>query len=200
MNNAIKFCVIFLTSTMFLTSCGSLSVTKRQHSKGYFVSTSKNYSTSAEKEKVVHTNELATDQTAEQAVKVKTIKKHTTLTTDVKQVKISDDVSESKVSDSKQASFYDLKKSTNEVGSEMKEKNENQPRVIKAITSKVKSTESTSERRDRSGGHSLLWIIIIVLLILWALGLIGGLGTSGLLHLLLVVALVLLILWLLRII
>jgi hypothetical protein len=50
MKNLIKLCIISLITGVFLTSCGSsLSITKRQHSKGYFVSYDKKYSATLSK-------------------------------------------------------------------------------------------------------------------------------------------------------
>ena len=206
MKNIFQFCVIFMTASMFLTSCGSsLSVTKRQHSKGYFVTSNKKYSSPPEKEKVEHKKVVVTNQALEQVaeVKVKEIKKTSQLQDDYSKTntKINVGVDKNKVSTtkSKKASSSDMTTKSSSTDKKLEQSKDDQPRTIKTAINKVKSSVS-SQSRSKDQGLSLLWIIIIVLLVLWALGLIGGLGSSGLLHILLVVALILLILWLLRII
>ena len=196
MNNNIKFCLLFMTISFFLTSCGSsFSVTKRQHNKGYFVSSSKNYSTSSEKEKVAHQNEFVTNEVSAQIAEISATKTNSHLQKDYAEANTSSGIDKTTVSKAQPEKATNLDLTT--VNSDKEE-----PRTLKSAKNKITSSVTTTQdrHRDRDKGLSLLWIIIIVLLILWALGLIGGFGSSGLLHLLLVIALILLILWLLRII
>ena len=193
-----------MTTSMFLTSCGSsLSVTKRQHNKGYFVSSSKNYSTSPEKVKVTHKKESIANQAVEEVAELKKPTKANQSQDDF--ATVSTTYNENKVSKNnlKEADILDITETSSSVHDKTERTDSNQPRTIKAAKNKIKSTVSSSEKSEkseRSEGRSLLWIIIVVLIILWALGLIGGLSSSGLIHLLLVIALILLILWLLKVI
>ncbi|MFN3916141.1 MAG: lmo0937 family membrane protein [Flavobacteriales bacterium] len=188
MKKTIPFCVIFLAISVFLSSCGSsLSITKRQHTKGYFVSYSKKHSVSTNKEESVNKNELAgVENIKEPQVPSNFTEANTSLVPDVN--------TNSKKNE-KEESVIGL----TEPNSLAKEKIELSG-FLKTAKSTVKQTLSPMENRNRGEGYSLLWVVIIVLLILWALGLIGGFGSTGLLHLLLVIALILLILWLLRVI
>lgn len=55
-----------MTVGVFLTSCGtSYSLTKRQHSKGYHVSSNKKYTAPDKTEKVEEINEVAAVLSAE---------------------------------------------------------------------------------------------------------------------------------------
>jgi hypothetical protein len=185
MKNVTQFFVIFLATSVFLSSCGSgLSVTKRLHNKGYFVSYSKKHSTSSKKENLIHKDE------ALEIEKVKGTKALNNFT------EITEAPSETSVSKKsvKEESVIDLKETNTIIDNRT-----GQPEFIKT-KSNVKSIYPLIGKSHRGEGYSLLWVVIIILLVLWALGLIGGFGSTGLLHLLLVIALILLILWLLRVI
>lgn len=195
-----------MTVGIFLTSCGtSYSITKRQHSKGYFVSSSKKYSTPDKKEKLQENNEIAENQLAEEVVITKEIKAAQSLTSDVTETSTTSSiVKETKGSkNTVQAAVNSTSDSRTAIDSPCKAKersNFTPLSVLKSANKNVKSTVTAMQTRATDEGLSLLWILVIVLIVLWAFGYIGGIGSSGLIHLLLVVALILLILWLLRII
>lgn len=200
MKNLITFCVIFLTTTLMISSCGSsLSITKRQHTKGYYVS----HNNVKSNNKTVSTEKIETSEANIENVKIDnetaaiSSKETTTFTsamtaTDVVENNSIEEEVTVKVSETKEAN-------TN-----VTERKELVPSAIKNTASKFKNvySESKSKYAPAEGdAHSLLWIIVVVILILWLLGYLGGYGaTSGLIHLLLVIALILFILWLLRII
>jgi cation transport ATPase len=202
MKNAIKLSVILSTIVLFLSSCSTnLTVMKRQHSKGYYVSYNKNHSRTATPNKLVntkkevdeksiefeHTNEntTASTQSTFDNIKPNTFASNleNTLSTSNEKVDVAEETQIETTSKSNNNFKHNLSDDT---------------RTIKPTKKNIKTLISkNSEKNDRN--LSLLWVVIIVLLVLWALGLIGGFG-AGLIHLLLVIALILLILWLLRVI
>jgi hypothetical protein len=197
MKNLFKLCVIFMTTSIFLTSCGSsLSITKRQHSKGYFVSYDKKYSTTPAKVKP------AENDVKNQVAEVEKAKETNTSLNDYTEANTTLITDGSTISNTnlKEESVTDMTETTTVSNKKVEQNTSKQPRTIKSAKKNIQSMISSVDDRDSSDGYSLLWIIIIILLVLWVLGLIGGLGSSGLLHLLLVIALILLILWLLRVI
>lgn len=196
----LKMCVLTLTASVLLTACGSsLSLTKRQHNKGYHVSMNKKYTTTPQKENILPVNEtlnefaVATENERMNASQEEFGASSSIIANDpirhAEATSETPEIVEQKVEVSKSTALSSLVKSVNP-----------QPRLIESAKSKVTSTISAFDRGSRGSGYSLLWVIIIVLIILWALGLIGGYGSSAVLHLLLVIALILLILWLLRVI
>jgi lipopolysaccharide export LptBFGC system permease protein LptF len=206
MKRIITFCLLSMTVGILLTSCGtSYSITKRQHSKGYHVSSNKKYTAPAKIEKVEEFNETAANQSAEEAVFTKEINVTPTLVSDLAETISTNSVAE-ETKGSKNtatASIYSISDShtENDKSSKLSERTIFTPlSILKTANTSLKSTVTAMQSRSSGEGLSLLWIVIIVLLILWALGYIGGVGSSGLIHLLLVIALILLILWLLRII
>jgi hypothetical protein len=195
-----------MTIGVFLTSCGtSYSLTKRQHSKGYHISSNKKYTAPAKTEKVEDYNEITTNQLAEEVVFTKEINAVPTIVNDVVETSTKNSVAE-ETKGSKNtatASIYSTSDShtADDKSSKLSERTIFTPlSILKTANNSLKSSVTAMQSRSSGEGLSLLWIVIIVLLILWALGYIGGIGSSGLIHLLLVIALILLILWLLRII
>jgi hypothetical protein len=189
MKNVIKFCVIFLTTSMFITSCGSsITLAKRQHNKGYYVSYNKKYSSSPNKQKVESNDETVNSKAVEVTVATQSVDANTTI--------VSNQTAPANYEEPISPSVEKTPASENKV----EKTTTNKPRTIKEVKNKIKTAITSSEDAESSEGYSLLWIIIIVLLILWALGLIGGIGTTGLIHILLVIALILLILWLLKVV
>jgi hypothetical protein len=197
MKNLFKLCVIFMTTSIFLTSCGSsLSITKRQHSKGYFVSYDKKYSTTSTK---VNSTESDVKNQVAIVEKAKEVDAPLNASTEVNTTLITDGSTISNTN-LKEESVTDVAETATISKKKVEQNTVKQPRTIKSAKKNVQSMITSVDARDSSDGYSLLWIIIIILLVLWALGLIGGLGSTGLLHILLVIALILLILWLLRVI
>lgn len=206
MKRIITFCILFMTVGIFLTACGtSYSITKRQHSKGYHVSSNKKYTAPDKTEKVEEDNEITSNQSAEEVVFTKEINATSTLVSDVAEKITTNTVKEETKGSKNTATTSIYSTSDNHTAddntSKLSDRTDFTPlSILKTANNSMKSSVTAMQSRTSREGLSLLWIVIIVLLILWALGYIGGIGSSGLIHLLLVIALILLILWLLRII
>jgi hypothetical protein len=202
MKNTIQFCLFFLSVGIITVSCGtSYSLTKRQHNKGYHLSSNKKPAVSTEKQQVAENQGSKSIQVMETLV-VFNAKEPQQIIYDSLDGKNS--TSAAKVENRAQSSTGGLVvldvPTLVHVPKALKFNTNSPFSIIKSATNSVESLVHAQQRRSSDQGLSLLWILIIVLLVLWLLGYIGGIGTSGLIHLLLVVALILLILWLLRVI
>lgn len=199
MKNLITFCVIFLTTTLMISSCGSsLSITKRQHTKGYYVS----HNNVKSNNKTVSTEKIETSEANIENVK---IENETAAISSKENATFTSAMTATDVVENNSTEEATLNTSeTEEANTNVTERKELVPSAIKKSASKFKNVYSDSKSKHapaEGDAHSLLWIIIVVILILWLLGYLGGYAaTSGLIHLLLVIALILFILWLLRII
>lgn len=182
-------------SSLILSSCGTLSFTKRVHNKGYHISYTKHYSDSK--------NENIEESTEQSIRAVKIDEVETKMGTTIAKQE-SEDLQIQKTNNTEMKMEYASNENklhqitsttkTNSVSESTPSFNpikvifnDNEPRQI------IKKMAPASDE-----GLSLLWIVIIILLLLWLLGYIGGIGNF--IHLLLVIALILLILWLLHII
>lgn len=189
--------ILLALSSVILSSCGTLSITKRVHNKGYHVAYTKHYTESK--------SDLTAESTDKQSANEETITKKNTLSKtgdvantanlDLRSQNVSkiENNSETATTESthKQLIPKTKKNTISDLNSTFKPmkvifgENENRPTIKKMAP-------------PREGGMSMLWIVILIILILWLLGYLGGLGSF--IHLLLVIALILLILWLLGII
>lgn len=203
MKKLITFASIALTLSILMTSCGSVSITKRQHTKGYHISHN-----NMEHKKDVSNAEKESNNLAEKDVeKENTHKSNSFHISEKKSVKsTSTRVEKNNVAEEvKSNEKTDITENVNHSDKTKETFNNDSkkaPSIVKNTSSKIKdavnnSKETISQARNESG-LSLLWIIVVVILILWLLGFLVGLG--DIIHLLLVVALILLILWLLGII
>jgi hypothetical protein len=200
MKNLIKLSVLFSIIVLFISSCGSrLTIEKRQHSKGYYVShNNTKHTISTAPNKIVKTETEVNTPLIE--IENPTTIQHSTVNipiavTEEAKLEIVQSNPNEKVTE-----VREIEKTTpTNLAHNIENKPENKTRsVISARKNNVKTI--LSKNSIESEVYSLLWIVIVVLLILWALGLISGFGATGLIHILLVIALILLILWLLRII
>jgi Flp pilus assembly protein TadB len=211
MNPFIKFISIFLTSAVLLTSCGTVSVTKRQHTKGYHVdynNIKQNKSISASEDLAsIETTQSTKKETESSSPSGKEIKSQpvdltekntkTEKTTEVEE-------NETKKRKPKQTTQQPTEKTQkNYAADNLKDLSDTFLNPLKKTTNKIKESVTNSKVVKSStraeGGLSLFWIVILIILILWLLGVLGEV-LGNLIHLLLVIALVLLILWLLRVI
>jgi hypothetical protein len=199
MKNLIKLSVLFSIIVVFISSCGTrLTIEKRQHSKGYYVSHNNN-------KHLLSASPNKTDDTKNE-VKITLIEIENPTTIQQSTVNIPIAVTEEakleivQSNPNEKVTEFKIEKTTpTNLAHNLEDKPENKTRsVISARKNNVKNILSKNSIENEV--YSLLWIVIVVLLILWALGLISGFGATGLIHILLVIALILLILWLLRII
>tara|TARA_R100000951_G_scaffold109952_1_gene107614 strand:+ start:775 stop:1419 length:645 start_codon:yes stop_codon:yes gene_type:complete len=214
MKTLITFISILLTSLILLTSCGTISITKRKHSNGYHVfhnniKQSSNISKSDNKFLNPTENneitELPQKKSEPLTLSGEEISSQTNETnnksTQDKEPNESDRAVKNK---SKQKAPIPRDENKTDLAKDSYENNSNlKPLSLKKATSKIKESVTNSNLTKASAQSesalSLFWIVILVILILWLLGYLGGV-IGNLIHLLLVVALILLILWLLRII
>ena len=200
MKRTITLLTLLLFTGLMLPSCG-LTVVKRQHTGGYYVSTnSRNHA--ADKDKNDKTAEIRTEEsqvaTATEAEnEAEAIAVVTTPATETnEQYVVSDETQTAQTDD---AAVPAEKMASSDRAPLLTTMTSHLPMAKKMESTTKKMKAHSSARSD--GGLSLFWIVILVLLILWALGLLGGgWGLGGLIYILLVVALILLILWLLRIV
>jgi hypothetical protein len=194
MKNYFKSIILFALSTVILSSCGTLNVTKRVHNKGYHVTYSKHYSSESKEEGKSVIEENKSIQTLSES------SSKTGLNLPTERVK-------NNVQNSTEVINKNESASMSQKG--IKEKNgvnTNKATHLQSVYSPSKLIFGNDKQQTtiqkitpvRDGGMSMLWIVIIIVLILWLLGYLGGLGSF--IHLLLVIALILLILWLLHII
>lgn len=189
--------ILLAISSVILSSCGTLSITKRVHNKGYHVSYTKHYADS-KNETTAESTEQATPESeikvAESQSKtgnaaVKSESKDLQAQKAVKTENSTETASSQHTNN--QIKSNSNKKSVTDLSSSFK--------PMKVIFGDNDSRQTIQKMAPvREGGMSMLWIVIIIILVLWFLGYLGGLGSF--IHLLLVIALILLILWLLRII
>lgn len=189
--------ILLAISSVILSSCGTLSITKRVHNKGYHVSYTKHYS-DAKNENIAESTEHALPESESKVADNHTKTGSSTIKSESKDLQSQNPVNIEKSTET--ASNQQLnnqikpnsnKKSVTDLSSSFK--------PMKVIFGKDDSKQTIQKMAPvREGGMSMLWIVIIIVLILWLLGYLGGLGSF--IHLLLVIALILLILWLLRII
>lgn len=189
--------VLLAISSVILSSCGTLSITKRVHNKGYHVSYTKHYADSKNEniaestEKVILESEsrIADNQTKTGSITKQSESKDLQVQK-VVQLENTPETASSQYSNN-QIKSKSNKKSVTDLSSSFK--------PMKVIFGDNDSKQTIQKMAPvREGGMSMLWIVIIIVLILWLLGYLGGLGSF--IHLLLVIALILLILWLLRVI
>jgi len=196
--------ITLLTFTgLLLPSCG-ISVVKRQHTGGYYISTNHRHSgmTTAGDGKTENDQQLAKASSQQE----ETEKEAVVLRTETEKVASAEETYTSETTENtsstvpapKAAAVRTEKEHKQFAGLGFAEKIAEHIPAAKKMDTKTKKAQSASSARS-DGGLSLFWIVILVLLILWALGLLGG-YTGGLIYLLLVIALILLILWLLRVI
>lgn len=189
--------ILLAISSVILSSCGTLSITKRVHNNGYHVSYTKHYS-DAKNEKIAESTEKAIPEsesnladnltkTGSSTIKSESIDLQTQKVVQLEQTTETAAIQHS----SKEIKSNSNKQSVSDLSSSFK--------PMKVIFGDNDSKQTIQKMPlVREGGMSMLWIVIIIVLILWLLGYLGGLGSF--IHLLLVIALILLILWLLRII
>lgn len=191
MKRTITLFTFLLFAGMILPSCG-ITIIKRQHTGGYYVSTNPRQHV-GKGEAVIKTDEnkpAASVESKELAVaETPAAINEQANTFDVPAIDNQNGATAGSVKASSTQRTFSLNSMAEKVPMMMK---------MNSTVKKVKSNFKTSTGDD---GLSLIWIVILVLLVLWALGLLGGgWGLGGLINILLVIALILLILWLLRII
>ncbi|PHR45082.1 MAG: hypothetical protein COA32_13870 [Fluviicola sp.] len=214
MKTLFTFISICLTGSIILTSCGTVSITKRKHSNGYHVyhnniKQSSNISKSDNKFLNPTENNEVTELPPKKSEPLTLSGDEISSQTDETNNKniqdkesIEDDEavknkSKQKAEIPRDVNKTDLAKDSHKTKSNLKESS------LKETANKIKKTVTDTKLMKSStsaeGALSLFWIIILIILILWLLGYLGGV-IGNLIHLLLVVALILLILWLLRVI
>lgn len=205
------FISICLTSTILLTSCGTVSITKRLHTKGYHV----DYNNIKQNKNISTSEDVASKEPTQS-----TIKETESSNPSGKEIKSQPvDLTEKNTKTEKTIEVEEnktIKRKPKQITQKPTEKTQKNYAVdnfedvsetflnpIKKTTNKIKESVTNSKLAKSStrseGDLSLFWIVILVVLILWLLGALGGI-LGDLIHLLLVVALILLILWLLGII
>jgi major membrane immunogen (membrane-anchored lipoprotein) len=182
--------ILFISASIFLSSCGSkLSLTKRHYRNGYYVSNTNKQSTHKIKDdkKITINKPVIAEPIIEERVYAETIINDETFSSDVnKNYSTNNEIK--KTSDN-----YFKKNITKQV-------TKTSPSfVIKKNKLHFQKLIKSKHDGDDKDGLSLFWIIIIIVLILWAFGYLAF-ALGAFIHLLLLIALVLLILWLLRII
>lgn len=205
MKTLITYASIFLTISILLTSCGSVSITKRQHTKGYHISHhnmkhNNDVSNTDEESKNVAEKAESIDQTQESIERSEINSKKVAELENSKKTSIAKEIQPEK--SNSVANVSEKKNNSDNAKETLTTDSKKAPFSVKKITSKVKDTVNNSKiknlKAESDSDLSLLWIIILVVLILWLLGVLGGVGE--IIHLLLVVALILLVLWLLGVI
>lgn len=184
----ISLCLLVVI--MFSACTSHLTVTKRHHRNGYYVSFDRGYNT----DKITSENETALPLEKNLPAETNNVQSKTDKTPELfPQVPQAGTVNETTVSQPQQetTSAEKEQKRTGALKNGLKKIKQHvlrKPREIKKIT--------------HSGeGYSLLWIVIVAILILWAISLLSdGFGLGGIIHVLLVIALILFILWLLHLI
>lgn len=209
MKKTLSFAPLCLVMTLFLASCGSLTVQKRQHNKGYHVAFNKNPRNMAKHED--------TDFTAEKPVRAAETVQEPMAELPVKGLEEIQELTA--VPGGRELVAQKTNESTKATKSQVAEKAKTETRTkrtplksllnspfdqMRETASKVKemkqgaSEDQYKQTTPARDGLSLFWIVILILLILWALGVIGSWGSF--VYILLVVALILLILWLLQVV
>lgn len=190
--------IIFLAITSgFLSSCGTLNITKRLHNKGYQVEYTKHYA-DLKNDKDVESNVKIIPESQSILTKNDTKTGGSTIKIESKDLQIQKNVLIENTSETTSNQHSNIQINPNYINKSATDFSYSY-KPIKVIFANNDSKHTTQKKATlREGGMSMLWIVVIILLILWLLGYLGGLGSF--IHLLLVIALILLILWLLRII
>lgn len=188
---------LVLFAGMMLPSCG-VTIVKRQHTGGYYVSTNHRYRVDKGEEVIKKDEDESVASTQSTAVETEELAAAATPAT------IDESVNTSGVQAIKQndvtPSAGSVKTFPTKRTISLSSMTEKVP-MMKKMDSRMKKLKSKANAPAGDEELSLIWIVILVLLVLWALGLIGGgWGLGWVINVLLVIALVLLILWLLRIV
>ena len=200
MKTTITLLTGLLFAGMMLPSCG-ITIVKRQHTGGYYVSTNHRYH--ADKGDVT----IKRDENKSVASPQSTVAEVKAEESEVAEVPATIDEPINTVNApaieerNDEAPAGAVKTSSAKRTPILSSMTEKVP-LAKKMDSTVKKVKSKFKPNAPAGDDelSLLWIVILVLLVLWALGLIGGgWGLGWAINVLLVIALVLLILWLLRV-
>ncbi len=189
--------ILLAITSGVLSSCGTLSITKRVHNKGYHAEYTKHYADS-KNESIAESTEKTIPESESKVAENQTKTGSITNPSESKDLQVQKVVqlentpeTASNQHSNNQIKPNSNKKSVTDLSSTFK--------PMKVIFGNNYSKQTIQKMAPvREGGMSMLWIVIIIVLILWLLGYLGGLGSF--IHLLLVIALILLILWLLRII
>jgi cobalamin biosynthesis Mg chelatase CobN len=207
MKRIITLITLVLFTGLLLPSCG-VTIQKRQHNKGYYVSTNNRIPAAKDNKREIRpetTQSTATAQVPEEQPQARTESEQVLAETVVNRSTAEERTMTSQEAPAvlttdattpatRPATLQHTEKTS--FAQKVEKMAERTPLAKKLNTQKMKSSA-----RGSSEGLSLFWIVILILLILWALGVIGGgWGLGGLIYILLVLALILLILWLLRVI
>jgi hypothetical protein len=189
--------ILLAITSGVLSSCGTLSITKRVHNKGYHVEYTKHYADS-KNESIAESNEKTIPESES-----KVAENQTKTGSLINKWQSNDLHVEKAIQLEKTSETASNQHSINQINPNSKKKSvtdlSSTFKPVKVIFGDNDSKQTIQKIAPvREGGMSMLWIVIIIVLILWLLGYLGGLGSF--IHLLLVIALILLILWLLRII
>lgn len=186
--------ILFVLTSIFITSCKSSSIMKRRYNKGYYVHHSN---------KPAEPKTKVSDQKLKEPIMVSSaLPKQQEQPVALTQTKENKHVAPARITASAEhAKVNRAKTSDNTV------KSKNTLSVMPSVYSAKQTFQSVKELKTKfasgdSGDDalSLLWIIIVILLIFYLLGFaFDEYGVGSLIHLLAVIILVLLILWLLRI-
>lgn len=200
MKTTITLFAFLLFAGLILPSCG-VTITKRQHLRGYYVSTNPRHHV-GKGEAVIKTDEnkpvASTQSAAVEAVEATKLEVAEAPATINEHANAFDVIANDKQHDAAPAASVEA--SSTERTFSLSSMAQKVP-MMKKMQSTVKKIKASSNAPTSGDALSLLWIVIVVLLILWAIGLLaGGWGLGGLINLLLLIAVILLILWLLRII
>lgn len=203
MKKIIQFCVLFMGVSLFLSSCGSLTVKKRHFNKGYYVDFNSNRTFNNDKDKKEVLEELSLEKSDQ-----KTLNQSETLVAEEggKGIQTQE---ESQVIKQKPSGINALVSKDilirNDIASSLQEnKSDEKANTNHSGLKKIKKIHNTLEKQlfkkmpapKSDSGHGLLWTIIVVLLILWILGLLFGV-LGNLIHLLVLIILILILLRLL---
>ena len=215
MKTLFTFISICLTSSIILTSCGSVSITKRKHSNGYHVY----YNNVKQSNNITKSDDEFLNRIEKNKVSDLPQKKNEFLTLSEEETSSQTDqeVDKTKSENSTDETKNDglLKKKSKQKSTSIRKENKTNlakedhgnksildefslKRTTKKIKENITQSKNSKASAQSETALSLFWIVILIILILWLLGFIGGIGE--IIHLLLVVALILLILWLLRVI
>lgn len=183
--------ILLAITSLIFSSCGSLTITKRVHNKGYHVSFNKHYTSASQNDEAseadaqpIRDEQATISKNGSQVVSNHSHLQHTKI-------------------ESQNLALVNEEKTSSEFTPTSKKID---AKILPPFVTASKILMDNDVNRptvkkmgmDREGGMSMLWIVIVIVLVLWLLGYLGGLGSF--IHLLLVIALILLILWLLQII
>lgn len=195
MKKNITLNIISFLAIIIMSACGSYSdITKRQYTKGYYVShtKSKHKAVAVVKEKKINHPKIGevviskplNEVTKENFATAASIENPTA------------DTKTLVASSSKKPIVFNT-----HIVSKQPLKSSPTFKIFPTKENKHSIFRKKSMVMHDGDGLSLFWIVIVVLIVLWALGLLGGgFGLGAFINILLLIALILLILWLLRII